>query len=183
MKGFNRQNPLFSLCGLNCGLCPMFLKRYCPGCGGGEGNQSCKIAKCSLEHGGMEYCFQCREYPCPQYEHIDDFDSFITHLHRKADLEKARESGIEAYNVEQVEKTEILNILLEGYNAGRQKTVFCVAVNLLDLRELREVLKKIEKRQDDMETWTLKEKSAFVVGLLQNAAVKRNIDLKLRKKK
>lgn len=104
-------------------------------------------------------------------------------LCRKADLEKARESGIEAYNAEQAEKTRILNILLSGYNAGRQKTMFCVAVNLLDLQELREVLKKIEKRQDDTETWTLKEKSAFAVGLLQDAAVKKNIDLKLRKKK
>ena len=51
MKGFNRKNQLFSLCGLNCGLCPMFLNKYCPGCGGGEGNQSCKIARCSMEHG------------------------------------------------------------------------------------------------------------------------------------
>ena len=33
------QNQLFSLGGLNCGLCPMFLNKYCPGCGGGEGNQ------------------------------------------------------------------------------------------------------------------------------------------------
>ena len=51
MKGFNRKNQLFSLCGLNCGLCPMFLSKHCPGCGGGEGNQSCKIARCSMEHG------------------------------------------------------------------------------------------------------------------------------------
>ena len=98
MKGFNRQNQLFSLCGLNCGLCPMFLNKSCPGCGGGEGNQSCKIARCSMEHGGVEYCFQCSEYPCEKYDHIDDFDSFITHRRRKADLEKARQSGMEAYN-------------------------------------------------------------------------------------
>ena len=64
MKGFKRQNQLFSLCGLNCGLCPMFLNKNCPGCGGGEGNQACKIARCSIEHGGVEYCFQCSEYPC-----------------------------------------------------------------------------------------------------------------------
>lgn len=57
MKGFNRQNQLLSLCGLNCGLCPMFLNKNCPGCGGGEGNQSCKIARCSMEHSGVEYCF------------------------------------------------------------------------------------------------------------------------------
>ena len=26
MKGFNRQNQLFSLCGLNCGLCDAIIK-------------------------------------------------------------------------------------------------------------------------------------------------------------
>lgn len=33
MKGFYRDNQLFSLCGLKCGLCPMYLNKYCPGCG------------------------------------------------------------------------------------------------------------------------------------------------------
>lgn len=41
MKGFERKNQLFSLCGLNCGLCPMLLGNYCGGCG--NGNQSCRI--------------------------------------------------------------------------------------------------------------------------------------------
>ena len=42
MKGFNRPNQLFSLCGLNCGLCPMFLNKNCPGCGGGGGTNPAK---------------------------------------------------------------------------------------------------------------------------------------------
>ena len=182
MKGFNRENQLFSLCGLNCGLCPMFLNKYCPGCGGGEGNQSCKIARCSMEHDNVPYCFQCSEYPCEKYDHIDDFDSFITHRRRKSDLEKARQYGVETYNAEQIEKAKILDIFLSGYNDGRKKTLFCVAVNLLELQELQSILSEIE-RQSDMETMTLKEKSAFVAGLLQDAAVTKNIDLKLRKKK
>lgn len=182
MKGFNRPNQLFSLCGLNCGLCPMFLNKNCPGCGGGEGNQSCKIARCSLEHDGVEYCFQCSEYPCEKYEHIDYFDSFITHRSRKADLERARCSGIEAYNIEQIEKAKILNFLLSNYNDGRKKTLFCVAVNLLNLPELQKVLSEIECNPD-MEALTIKEKSAFVESLLQAVASKRSIDLKLHKKK
>lgn len=88
MKGFERKNQLFSLCGLNCGLCPMLLGNYCGGCG--NGNQSCRIAKCSLEHGNIEYCYECRQYPCEKYQHIDDYDSFITHKRRKADLERAK---------------------------------------------------------------------------------------------
>ena len=182
MKGFNRQNQLFSLCGLNCGLCPMFLNKYCPGCGGGEGNQSCKIARCSMEHDGVEYCFQCGEYPCSKYEHIDDFDSFMTHRSRRSDMERVRQFGIEAYNAEQVEKIRILDILLSGFNDGRKKTLFCTAVTLLELQELREVLRQIENRSD-LETLTLKEKSAFAAGLLQAAAAKNSIELKLRKKK
>ena len=30
MKGFHRDNQLFSLCGLNCGLCPMHLNNIVP---------------------------------------------------------------------------------------------------------------------------------------------------------
>lgn len=182
MKGFNRQNQLFSLCGLNCGLCPMFLNKNCPGCGGGEGNQSCKIAKCSLEHGKIEYCYECEKYPCEKYQHIDDYDSFITHKQRKADFERAKNIGIEQYNHEQQEKTQILSYLLSNYNDGRRKTFFCVAVNLLELQDLQAVLIEIEHKPD-METLTLKERSAFVAGLLQDVAATKNIDLKLHKKK
>ena len=182
MKGFIRQNQLFSLCGLNCGLCPMFLNKNCPGCGGGEGNQSCRIARCSMEHGGVEYCCQCNEYPCEKYEHIDDFDSFIIHRNRKTDLEKVRQLGIKAYNREQMEKIKILDILLSGYNDGCKKTLFCVAVNLLNLQELKEALRKIESKSG-METLTLKEKSAFAAGMLQEIASRRKIDLKLHRKK
>ena len=74
MKGFERKNQLFSLCGLNCGLCPMFLGKHCGGCG--NGNQSCGIAKCSLEHGKIEYCYECESYPCEKYRYIDKYDSY-----------------------------------------------------------------------------------------------------------
>lgn len=71
---------------------------------------------------------------------------------------------------------------MSGYNDGRKKTFFCVAVNLLELQELKEVLKEIESRSD-METLTFKEKSTFVTGLLQKIASRRKVELKLRRKK
>ena len=135
-----------------------------------------------MEHDGVEYCFQCGEYPCSKYEHIDDYDSFITHVNQKADMKKAHQIGMEAYNAEQEEKARILDILLAGYNDGRKKTLFCVAVNLLDLQDLQAVFRQIEDRAD-LEMLTLKEKSAFAAWLLKAAAAKNNIELKLRKKK
>ena len=113
---------------------------------------------------------------------MDDFDSFMTHQGRKSDMERARQLGIEAYNAEQVEKTKILDILLSDFNDGRKKTLFCTAVSLLNLQDLQAVLRQIENRAD-LDTLTLKEKSAFAAGLLQEAAAKNNIELKLRKKK
>ena len=97
-------------------------------------------------------------------------------------MEKAKRFGIDAYNAEQAEKANILEVLLSNYNDGRKKTLFCVAVNLLELQELQTVLREID-RKPDMKTMTIKEKSAFVAGLLQDAAAEKNIDLKLHKKK
>ena len=179
MKGFERENQLFSLCGLNCGLCPMLLGNHCGGCG--NGNQSCKIAKCSLEHEGIEYCYECRQYPCEKYQHIDEYDSFITHRRRKGDLEKARSIGIEQYNLEQQKKTQILSYLLSNYNDGRRKNFFCVAVNLLDLSEIKEAIEQIQSN-DELPSLPLKEQSLYAAEVFQKIADRRNIKLKLMKK-
>ena len=97
MKGFVREHTEFSLCGLNCLLCSMQVGDYCPGCGGGPGNQSCTIARCSLDKGGYAFCSQCPTYPCAQYDEFDAADSFVPHSRRSADLARARELGPDAY--------------------------------------------------------------------------------------
>ncbi len=181
MKGFARENLLLSLCGLNCGLCTMRLGGYCPGCGGG-GNQPCKLARCSLEHGGPAYCSGCGGYPCEKYQGFDDFDSFITHRRRDADLARMERIGEEAYCAEQREKVEILQFLLDGFNDGRRKSFFCTAVNLLELPELREAVRRLTAEPGG-DSRPVKEKSACAVQLLRQAAEARQVELKLRKKK
>lgn len=158
----------------------MRLGNHCGGCG--NGNQSCKIARCSLEHGGVEYCYACEQYPCEKYQHIDDYDSFITHRRRKMDFKRAQSIGIEQYNVEQQEKMQILSHLLSHFNDGRRKNFFCTAVNLLELSELREAMEQI-RTDDKLPALPLKEQCLFVVEILQKLAAKRKIELKLMKKK
>ena len=176
MKGFERKNQLFSLCGLNCGLCPMFLGKHCGGCG--NGNQSCGIAKCSLEHGKIEYCYECESYPCEKSRYIDKYDSFITHKRQKADLKMIQDIGVEQYNLQQREKMQILSHLLANYNDGRRKNFFCVAVNLLELSELQEAMKQIQQNDE----LSVKEQCSYIVDILQKIADRRNIELKLVKK-
>lgn len=181
MKNFNRDNQLFSLCGLNCGLCTMHLGGYCPGCGGGPGNQACAIARCSQAHGGVTYCTQCAAYPCARYTQPDPYDTLITTLHRRRDLEKAAAHGMVAYNAEQREKIGMLHTLLEQYNDGRRKTLYSIAVNLLDLSDLRAVLHTLAQADADTAR-PIRERAAHAAALLQDAAAARGLTLKLRKK-
>lgn len=177
MKGFERSNPLFSLCGLNCGLCPMFVGRYCGGCG--HGSQACAIARCSRERGNVEYCFACAEYPCERYANETQYDSFITYRRQKADLERARQIGAQAYTLELTEKMRALETLLAGYNDGRRKSFFCVAVNLLEIEEIREAMQQIKAIPEDL---PVKQRSAMAVEALKAMAARRSLELKLRKK-
>ena len=181
MKDFIRKNLSFSLCGLNCSLCPMRFGGHCPGCGGGEGNQSCAIAKCSLQHDKVEYCFLCSDFPCQRYEGAEEYDLFITHQHQLRDIQLAQEIGIEAYNNEQIRKLEILQILLSDYNDGRRKTFYCVAINLLPLQDIEKIMSQTANNTL-LNKLTIKEKADYVVSLFQSFAAQEGLVLKLRKK-
>lgn len=181
MKGFIREELRFSLCGLNCALCSMHLGGCCPGCGGGEGNQSCAIARCSLEHGGLQFCWDCPDYPCPNYRGFDEADSFVPHSRREQDIARARELGLEAYLAQLEEKRAILDALLAGYNDGRRKTLFHTAVYLLPLDELRAVISSLNS-QPELAGQPIKERALAAAGLLQEAADRRGVSLKRNKK-
>lgn len=179
MKDFTRGHTEFSLCGLNCLLCPMQVGSYCPGCGGGPGNQSCAIARCSLDKGGYAFCSQCPAYPCARYDEFDGADSFVPHSRRAADLDRARELGLDAYIDELRAKRVILDKLLADYNDGRRKSFYCAAVYLLPLEDLQSAMTVLEGQPE----CPVKERAAAAVKLLQGAADGRGICLKLKKKK
>ncbi|MFH5835568.1 DUF3795 domain-containing protein [Proteiniclasticum sp. C24MP] len=182
MKNFRRPDPLFSLCGLNCGLCTMYIGGYCPGCGGGEGNQACAIARCSLNHGGVAYCIDCEAYPCEKYQGIELVDSFILHRNQRKDLEKMKTIGLDAYQKELHEKMELLSRLLSDYNDGRRKSFYCLSVNLLEMNDLEDVMKQIEEKTGEMEL-SGKEKAKTAVEAFERKARSRGILLRLNRKK
>lgn len=181
MKGFTRNETRFSLCGLNCGLCSMHLGGYCPGCGGGVGNQSCAIARCSLDHGGVPFCWECPEYPCTRYEGFDDADSFIPHRTRQQDIAQVQALGLKTYLTRLEEKQAVLEELLAHYNDGRRKTFFNTAVYLLPLEDLRSVEDALNS-QPGLAEQPMKERALTAVQLLQEAADRQGIQLKLNKK-
>lgn len=175
---FNRTDGLFSLCGLNCGLCPMQIRGGCSGCfNGSTCYQSCPIAPCSVKHGNVQYCYQCEEYPCRRYDGIDRYDSLISHRNQKMDMAKAERIGIDAYLEEQRVKKAILTRLLEKYDDGQRDVFYCLAVNMLEVEDLEKILKEADKRTDKLPP---EEKADYVTSLLKTRAEDRNVPLKLR---
>ncbi len=177
-KEFNRTDGLFSLCGLNCGLCPMQIRGDCSGCfNGSTCYQSCPLAPCSVRHGGVQYCFECPVYPCKKYDGIDRYDSLISHRNQKADLMKAKQMGIEAYLQEQRSKKEILDRLLDKYDDGTHDVFFCLVVNMFEVEDLAEILEQADRITSEL---TEEEKAAFITKQFRAFADRNGIPLKMR---
>lgn len=184
MEYKQREYPLFSACGLNCGLCPRYQmdgNSKCPGCSG-EGfmtkHPACGVLSC-CQRKGLEYCYLCDEYPCKKYDGADQSDSFITHLNQFSDMEKAKRIGIDAYMSEQAEKITTLETLLKCFDDGRHKGFFCLAVNLLEVQDIRLVMEQISNTVGADQS--IKEKANTACQLFTSIAEKRIITLKLRK--
>ncbi len=177
-KEFKRNDPLFSLCGLNCSLCPMFVRGDCTGCRAGSWcARVCKIAPCSVRHGGVSYCFECPEYPCAHYDGIDQRDSLISHRNQLKDMDKAKRMGIEAYREEQRTKASLLQRLLDEYDDGAHDVFFCLAANMLEVADLQAALDTLDTSAQDM---SASEKAHAAERTLRRIATKRGVPLELR---
>ena len=175
---FNRTDGLFSLCGLNCALCPMQIRGECSGCfNGSTCSQTCPIAPCSVKHGGVDYCFQCEEYPCKRYDGIDRHDSLISHRNQKRDMAKAKEMGIDAYLAEQRAKKEILTRFLKDYGDGTKEVFFCLAVNMLEVEDLQNTLSLVDSQSHGL---SIHDKAEQLEQQLRECAAVRRIPLVLR---
>jgi len=104
------------------------------------------------------------------------------HRNQKKDLEKMKRIGREAYQKELHEKMNVLDLLLSEYNDGRRKSFYCMAVNLLELHDLKSVMEDIESEVGSNQL-TANEKAKIAVKIFESMAGRRNIHLKLYKKK
>jgi len=183
MKEYKREYTLFSLCGLNCGLCPRYQSKgasKCPGCGGKNftlQHPSCTVITCSEKHGDVEYCLLCKDYSCNRYKCPSKKNSFIIYRNVIDDMHKAIDHGIEQYQAELNEKILFLEYLISNFNDGRKKNFYCIAVNLLDLVDLNDIKEHIEKCDDAIPQ---NEKIKMIELWFYEKAKSKNIDLKLR---
>ena len=71
---------------------------------------------------------------------------------------------------------------MAGYNDGRRKTFFNTAVYLLPLEDLQSVMTALDSRPE-LAAQPIRERALAAAELLQEAADRRDVSLKLQKKK
>jgi hypothetical protein len=95
-----------------------------------------------------------------------------------------REHGIEKFKEQQGKRIRILEALLRNFNDGRSKSSFCIAATLLPTADLERAITKAKAKikEKGLESHDLKTKNKILKGLLNNFAVNRRIELRLRRK-
>ena len=94
-------------------------------------------------------------------------------------MEKLRDIGADRYNAEQEKKVQLLEYLLSSCNDGRRKTLFSLAVNLLELSDVQSVIDQL--MASDLST--VKERAVYAASLFQKVADEQGISLRLNRKK
>lgn len=184
MKEYKRAHPSFSLCGLNCALCPRHHtdgSSRCPGCGGDDFallHPSCAVITCSARHGNVEFCFECATYPCERYTTAGSADSFIAYRNVLSDNQRAA-ADLNGYMADMESKRQILCELILKANDGKSKAFFCLAVNLLPLTELEAMMVSLREILTD-ETLSSKVKAGTVTTWMKKKAESLQINLALR---
>lgn len=99
---------LIAPCGMNCGLCVMYLRNEnkCPGCMSGRKVNSrcikCGIKLCKNRKG--KYCFDCDKFPCERLKRLDTRYKERYGMSEIANLETIKERGIEPFLLEEEKK-------------------------------------------------------------------------------
>ncbi len=185
-----KKYPTVACCGLDCGLCPVYYTKgpsRCPGCGGPDfinKHPSCSIITCCVKNHNFETCAECSEFPCSKINKWDKFDSFISHKASLSNLELIKEIGIEQFLTQQKRRIELLEVMLEEFNEGRSKSLFCIATALLPIEDIEkaidESIKQIKDHEIDVKD--LKSKSKILREYLNKQAKDKFIELKLKRK-
>ncbi len=177
-------------CGIDCGLCPRYYtegESKCPGCFGinfSAKHPPCSFASCCVKKHNLEACGQCEEFPCKKYDNKNiEKDSFVTHKKMLENQKYIQNNGIEKYIEEQNIRIKILEKILHEYNDGKNKSYFCLAARLIDVKSLNKILIQAEKqiKIENIPDNDLKRKTKILKSILTEYAEANNIELKLQK--
>lgn len=179
--------PEIGICGLSCRLCPhyhMDTASRCLGCKS-EGRMivGCPFINCAIRKKGIEFCWDCGESKtCEKWNNHREagkkFDSFKCYQKLEDDIAFIQKNGVAEFEKLQKIREQLLRELLQEFNEGRSKSYYCITSTVLEIEELKKVMRKAKQKSDGLE---VKERSKLLHSMLDDIAVQKKVCLKLRK--
>ena len=122
-------------------------------------------------------------FPCEKLKEWDKGDSFVTHKVCLINLNEIKVNGIGKFLAQQDKGKQILKELLDSFNEGRSKSYFCISSTLLVIEDLRKCINAVkdEIKERSIDFYDIKSKSKLMREEINQIAIKKKIDLKLRK--
>ncbi|MDD1776147.1 MAG: DUF3795 domain-containing protein [Candidatus Methanomethylicus sp.] len=142
----------------------------------------CPFIKCALKK-DIEFCWDCPEsLGCENWEKHKrasrSFDSFVCYQKLEDSVRMVQEKGVEEFEKEQSAREGLLKVMLDEFNEGRSKTLYCIATTVFEVKELEAALSEAKKQAKGLD---VKEKSRIMHQVLAKTAKGKNYILKLRK--
>lgn len=187
MVKMNIRYPEISVCGLSCRLCPRYHtdgESKCRGCKTeSRMGAGCSFITCALKKKRIEFCWDCEEKACCEKwkNHRaagKKVDSFKCYQKLEDDIAFVQKNGITVFEKIQKAREHLLKKMLREYNAGRSKSHYCIAATVLEIGELKDALSRADKGSAGL---GIKEKSNVLHSILDEIALRKNYNLKLRK--
>jgi hypothetical protein len=143
----------------------------------------CPFITCAIKRKGVEFCWDCAENEtCERWrkrrQDAKEHDSFKCYQTLEDDIEYIKKNGIQSFDEQQKIREHLLLMLLKDFNEGRSKSYYCIAVTVLDIKDLENALAEAEIKSQSLD---IKEKAKLMHSLLDDKASKRGYQLRLRK--
>lgn len=142
----------------------------------------CPFIRCALEK-GIKFCGECTEsLGCRKWENhkrgSKSVDSFVCYQKLEDNIHYIQEKGIDEFEKEQLAREGLLKEMLNEFNEGRSKTLYCIASTVFEVKELEDTLTEAKKQTKDLDK---KEKARFMHQILAKTAERKKYLLRLRK--
>ena len=178
--------PDLGICGLSCRLCPRYYtdgSSRCHGCKTPSRMEAgCPFITCALRRQQVEFCVCCEDADhCARWQRHRstglERDSFVSYQSLERDIAYVQEHGIAAFSSIQEYRASLLRVLLEEFNDGRSKTLFCIAASVMGAEELDQVIRTVHGHSEGL---SKQEKALLMRSQLMEIAKDRGYCLRLR---
>jgi hypothetical protein len=150
----NIKYPKVGICGLSCRLCPAYhriTESKCDGCKSeSRMNVGCTFIRCAIKKKEVEFCWDCDESGiCGKWnkhrEASKHSDSFVCYQKLEDNIHFIQKKSVEEFEKEQLIREQLLKEMLQEFNEGRSKTLYCIASTVLEIEELEHALREVKK--------------------------------------